>query len=504
MRFFLDNARYLGFAFCLSVNLVCFQSTMLYVPGPDALQYATLFLFMSLLMTVITRFLAAAIVARYPNAVHPVIAAAAAVLEAAGILAALLASFVFTSETTEYLYLIGAALVGIGSAWLDVLWLQIFGTMRPERSSVLLAFNVVLSGVLFLVFGEFTRLLSTVTPFAFIAFPLVSGALLAYNVKNSDSPAPKDVMASYFQAIKTIWATIAAAIIFQLIGSTVSFIISSDASSFQDAQIVVQLVSTAFALVFFIFLMTGKRKFDMTKMYRVIVPVLFLGCLLLPLVWSSNTTFASALMMSGSVMFDLIVMCLVTEAAYDYQASGAVLGGVARGLTIGASGVASLFGFYLRSNVEFGTAEVVVLMLIALYLLGTAVFLLTGKHKYVINDLMDSAQSNLGSMNVASMEDAFAENIQALVTPDSPAEIQEAGISTDNRLEQIAEKYQLSRRKREIFMYIAKGRSAVWVADLLVVSENTIRSHMRRMYEKLGVHSKQELLDLVEQELSAE
>ena len=31
-----------------------------------------------------------------------------------------------------------------------------------------------------------------------------------------------------------------------------------------------------------------------------------------------------------------------------------------------------------------------------------------------------------------------------------------------------------------------------------MLSENTVRSHVRRIYNKLGVHSKQELLDLVE------
>lgn len=30
-----------------------------------------------------------------------------------------------------------------------------------------------------------------------------------------------------------------------------------------------------------------------------------------------------------------------------------------------------------------------------------------------------------------------------------------------------------------------------------MVSENTIRTHCRRLYAKLGIHKKQELLDLV-------
>ena len=36
------------------------------------------------------------------------------------------------------------------------------------------------------------------------------------------------------------------------------------------------------------------------------------------------------------------------------------------------------------------------------------------------------------------------------------------------------------------------------IAEELVVSENTIRTHMRRLYAKLNVHKKQEPLDLPE------
>ena len=36
------------------------------------------------------------------------------------------------------------------------------------------------------------------------------------------------------------------------------------------------------------------------------------------------------------------------------------------------------------------------------------------------------------------------------------------------------------------------------IAQKMVVSVNTVRSHRQRIYNKLGVHSSQELLDLVE------
>lgn len=44
---------------------------------------------------------------------------------------------------------------------------------------------------------------------------------------------------------------------------------------------------------------------------------------------------------------------------------------------------------------------------------------------------------------------------------------------------------------------IARGNTVTRIAEDLVVSENTIRTHCRRLYAKLGVHKKQEFLDLV-------
>ncbi|WP_294379871.1 LuxR C-terminal-related transcriptional regulator [uncultured Senegalimassilia sp.] len=43
-----------------------------------------------------------------------------------------------------------------------------------------------------------------------------------------------------------------------------------------------------------------------------------------------------------------------------------------------------------------------------------------------------------------------------------------------------------------------KGRTKSYIAETLYLTENTVRSHAKRLYTKLDVHSKQELMDLVE------
>lgn len=55
----------------------------------------------------------------------------------------------------------------------------------------------------------------------------------------------------------------------------------------------------------------------------------------------------------------------------------------------------------------------------------------------------------------------------------------------------------LTEREGEVMLLICQGRSKGYIAENLCISENTVRSHARHLYAKLGVHSKQDLLDLV-------
>ncbi len=45
---------------------------------------------------------------------------------------------------------------------------------------------------------------------------------------------------------------------------------------------------------------------------------------------------------------------------------------------------------------------------------------------------------------------------------------------------------------------LVKGRTKAYIAETLYLTENTVKGHARHIYTKLDVHSKQELLDLVE------
>ena len=64
--------------------------------------------------------------------------------------------------------------------------------------------------------------------------------------------------------------------------------------------------------------------------------------------------------------------------------------------------------------------------------------------------------------------------------------------------EVVAKKYGLSARQREVLGMLARGRNADYITEKLIISAHTAKAHIYNIYQKTGVHSRQELMDLVE------
>ena len=65
------------------------------------------------------------------------------------------------------------------------------------------------------------------------------------------------------------------------------------------------------------------------------------------------------------------------------------------------------------------------------------------------------------------------------------------------RCAHVAEAHGLSAREREVLELVALGRTPMQIERELVIANGTLKSHMQRIYQKLGIHSKRELLAMV-------
>ena len=55
----------------------------------------------------------------------------------------------------------------------------------------------------------------------------------------------------------------------------------------------------------------------------------------------------------------------------------------------------------------------------------------------------------------------------------------------------------LTLREEEVLMLLAQGRTSSEIEAELSISKETVRSHRKNIYGKCGVHSRDELLDLM-------
>ena len=64
--------------------------------------------------------------------------------------------------------------------------------------------------------------------------------------------------------------------------------------------------------------------------------------------------------------------------------------------------------------------------------------------------------------------------------------------------EAISARHGVSEREAEVLELLARGNTRASIAEKLCISENTARVHVKNIYAKLHIHSKQQLIDMVD------
>lgn len=79
----------------------------------------------------------------------------------------------------------------------------------------------------------------------------------------------------------------------------------------------------------------------------------------------------------------------------------------------------------------------------------------------------------------------------ALTTaPAAPSEI-------DTICDQIIQEFKLSEREGQILRLIARGNTVNNIANKLVISPHTVNTHIRHIYDKIGIHKRNELIEYI-------
>ncbi len=68
----------------------------------------------------------------------------------------------------------------------------------------------------------------------------------------------------------------------------------------------------------------------------------------------------------------------------------------------------------------------------------------------------------------------------------------------DTACAEVAKKYKLTPRETQVLGYLSRGRNVVFIQKEMILSNNTVKMHVRHIYTKLGVHSQQDVISIVQ------
>lgn len=67
------------------------------------------------------------------------------------------------------------------------------------------------------------------------------------------------------------------------------------------------------------------------------------------------------------------------------------------------------------------------------------------------------------------------------------------------KVEAMKDRFALTSRERQVFELLAYGKSSKYIEEELTIAANTVKAHTRNIYQKMGISSKQELLELIDE-----
>ena len=102
------------------------------------------------------------------------------------------------------------------------------------------------------------------------------------------------------------------------------------------------------------------------------------------------------------------------------------------------------------------------------------------------------AARDVGAAPLKSAASA-TDSANAAATGAAAAAAPVAALDLETLCARAARTYDLTRREEDVLRLLAEGRTAAQVADQLVVSPNTVKTHVRNLYRKLGITRRDDL-----------
>lgn len=373
-------------------------------------------------------------------------------------------------------FAVGAVLTGVGTS--------VLALKTGDAYSALGRREVLTAGSIALVFAAFLYFVGIGLPplwqpFFIAAMPVASALLF---VMPGDDPFPADELSAVGRGahVPGMRSYVRLVVASGLVAFTAGFARGLASGSMADTDYAQVGVITTFAicvaaLAVCIVVNSGDVVRAVRRVYAVLIffgMVVVLGSTLgLDLVYTSI----------GKELLWMIFTCLMAYAAFRFGFSSVRAFGIGQAVYLGLSACSWGFGLACAPLDDSAMGRVAVAVALALTIVVVFAFVFTDADiKFIFTWRHDDVAADTG---------VPAQNGAGTQTDGGP--------TVAERIAALPERFGVSARERQITELFAEGHSANWIAEDLVISKNTVRSHIRSIYTKLDVHSRRELLDFL-------
>lgn len=394
-----------------------------------------------------------------------------------------------------------ALLMAVSSAMALLYWSELYARMGMASASIAIAGSYVLGAVAF--FGA-VPLSPAVGLGLSVLLPLASSGAFALAMAHGRLEArPSAVIeprqgGSRFSAIgggAFPWRVIVVVAVYQCAAGMSR--VDSNAAIDLGCCAIAGAVAVAFVLV----TLRPSVLFNAYQALRLVFPLMTVSLIVGMML--GHGSLASKLLIGVSQTIAIItLMMLLCDNARRFGTSALLLVAVARTCTqaaflagdgVGGAVVAAQAAHLMPFL--YGGAAAIIVMATLYWLSGPSRDALLPK-----GDSLEGAplHSDDGAASGASMGgEPKASTAAGALAADEATAGHQASQALQSLIEQrcrvLADEYGLSNRESEVLVLLAWGKSARRVEELLVVSPNTVKTHVRHIYAKLGIHSRAEL-----------
>lgn len=397
-----------------------------------------------------------------------------------------------SNQASQALNLIGVVANNMGVPVLYLLWEQYFASEDDDQSIADIVAGRGLPVVFFVLFGLVDDAAVSTGLRALVFLGSAVALLRSYCTVNWDAPMfsepPLEHMKTYSRVARQTWrsALCVGGIAFaNNLLSTILFSGGPVESAFSLAACLAMFVAAA---AIFVAWRRHTFVFDVMKLYGMVCPILLVLFLIAPPFVEEFRGVAYATMY---VLFAFFVCIGMVQCAQTCRREGvnpifafAFFFGIMNVLYVGGY----VCGDVLLYASFFGTPQWFTVALIDMFSVSLIFFVVRHRDK--------------GRAEAPSVAEFIA--LSGALGDQPSKRYGEPSPSSDTYQDKIAKqcanaaaRYRLTAREREILELLARGNTIPGIAENLVISPATVQTHCKRLYAKMGIHKRQELVETV-------